>query len=197
MLGQTGDRMMAKAALDGVKKYGAKTFEAKMLTAVAKTPGFLTKVAGDLTYSVALANTLQGAKTASDIINLNTGNVAYQTDDNGKIIGTGFEGGMDWDDAIYTAETRQTIENFSEMMGEWGMGTLLGKMAKFAGRKAMPSVIKLMGRHNYAAMLEKGHSQIVKSRWFLHNTMPYKLRKYAADMIGGNNAKFKEFMKSG
>ena len=91
-----------------------------------------------------MATTIQGQKTASDIVNTKLGKVAY--DDN-----TGdytFEDGTSWINAIYQGLGNQTIENTSEMMGE-----------KFLG---LADATKLLGFRNLSNWLSKASAPEAK-----------------------------------
>jgi hypothetical protein len=87
--------------------------------------------------ALALSNTVQAAKTASDVLELHTGLVDYSIDQNGKITGTGFKKGLDWQEAVWEAETRAWIENFSEALGEYNIFTNMFKPLNRTVRKAI------------------------------------------------------------
>lgn len=102
---------------------------------IKQIPGLLTRLSGDATNALLLANTVQGAKTTSDILNLHNGLVDYKINEDGSITGTGLKQGLEWGEAIRQAETRAWIENFSEALGEYDMFTntfkpLTRKLAK-------------------------------------------------------------------
>jgi hypothetical protein len=72
-------------------------------------------------------------KTAADALKDASGNIVGGFDINGNPYIDGIQGDEDLFSAITKSETRNVIENFSEMMGEWGIGTALAKGSKLVG----------------------------------------------------------------
>ena len=123
LTGETGKAMQRQALRESIEQYGVRGVEAAMARNIKQIPGLLTRLSGDATNALLLANTVQGAKTTSDILNLHNGLVDYKIDENGSITGTGLKQGLEWGEAIRQAETRAWIENFSEALGEYDMFT--------------------------------------------------------------------------
>lgn len=135
LTGETGKAMQRQALREAIEQYGVRGVEAAMSRNIKQIPGLLTRLSGDATNALLLANTVQGAKTTSDILNLHNGLVDYKINEDGSITGTGLKQGLEWGEAIRQAETRAWIENFSEALGEYDIFTntfkpLTRKLAK-------------------------------------------------------------------
>lgn len=123
LTGETGKAMQRAALKEAVEQYGTRGVQATIARNVKEIPGLLTRLSGDAINALLLANTVQGAKTASDIMNLHTGLIDYSIGEGGVITGTGFKNALTWTEATRQAETRAWIENFSEALGEYNVFT--------------------------------------------------------------------------
>lgn len=127
MSGQLGKTMQKQALKEAIEQYGKAGVKAAIARNAKQIPGLTTRLLGDATNSLLLANTIQGAKTASDILNLHTGLIDYKIGEGGEVTGTGFKNALSWEEATRQAETRAWIENFSEALGEYDIFTNMFK----------------------------------------------------------------------
>ena len=181
VLGQTGENMMAKAAAEAAEKYGVYGAKAQAMKYLSQIPGFVNKATGDATYSFLLTNTLQAPNTIKQSLENRIGNIDYAVDEDGNIQGTGFKNGASWLDAIYKAEASGFVENYSEMMGEWGLGTFLGKAGLGSVYNTIAKATGKGGNLAFARFL-KSPADILKSNKIIGN-----LEKYLIDRPLGNH----------
>ena len=125
--GEVGKTMQKQALREAIEQYGVHGVKAALARNIKQAPGLFTRLSGDAVNSLLLANTIQGAKTVSDIMDLHTGLVDYKIGENGTVTGTGFKNALSWEEAIRQAETRAWIENFSEALGEYDIFTNMFK----------------------------------------------------------------------
>lgn len=93
----------------------------------------LATIAGDVTESAVLANTLQLPSTIGEIKTRYIGNAAKN--DDGEIE---FDGSHDWTEATAKGQGAKLIENYTEKLGEHfgGIGKFLGKTSTTVAKKA-------------------------------------------------------------
>ena len=127
LTGETGKAMQRQALREAIEQYGVRGVEAAMARNIKQIPGLLTRLSGDAANALLLANTVQGAKTVSDVLDLHNGLVDYKINEDGNITGTGLKQGLEWGEAVRQAETRAWIENFSEALGEYDIFTNMFK----------------------------------------------------------------------
>ena len=127
------ERALQQAALTHVAKYGA--------AAGTKLTQMATRLGADATYAGMLTTTLGGPRTILDALNDMNGTIKANQDIFGNVQPMGFEDRASETEALARSGVRNWIENFSEMMGEWGMGHLLYK-----GGKYIPGVGKMLGK---------------------------------------------------
>ena len=123
--GQLSPEILKQYALTTVAKYGN--------AAAYKLYQAAGRLGADAAYAVYLANTLGMPKTAADALKDASGNVVGGFDINGNPYVDDIQNDKDLFSAVIKSETRNIIENFSEMMGEWGIGTALAKSSKLVG----------------------------------------------------------------
>lgn len=179
ILSSGGKKMMSEAArkysYQMAQKYGTKysadAFKHILGRNLAKVPGFIRMVGGDAAYSVLLANTVQGLDTYSNIKRLQQGNAVADIDQNGDLYVSGYQDQMSEAEAIYTAEARAFTENFSEMMGEYGIGAALKFPFKYGAKTAIGSSSRL------ASLYAKGSGVIHGVQNVLNEIPGYALTK--------------------
>lgn len=119
---RAGYKALRKVAMDNVSKYGKK--------AVAFMMHAPLRVGVDAAYAGALTNTLGLPKTILDATKeAQGGHVKYHVNDFGQIEydyiadndGNKIAELPSFTEALWNSEKRNFIENYSEMMGEWGM----------------------------------------------------------------------------
>ena len=118
--GETAQSMLARYAM---KRLGNK--------AVAKAVGMAGRAAADLGASAVMSATSGSGRVASDTFDRMNGTVQYDTDENGQSIFAGHTDGEDFATALGKAFGSTTIENYSEMVGEY-FAPLLGFARKGA-----------------------------------------------------------------
>jgi len=134
---ELGTRAAEKLALEGLKKTLVKN---------------LGVVAGDVAAGWAMANTTGLFRTAGDIMQRNVGQVAI--DENGNL---GFEGGKSVGRSIYEAEVANTLEYYTEKLGEH---LKLGKrLTKFADKHGLTKLSKAVNYLSGNKWLERGGIQ--------------------------------------
>lgn len=123
----------------------------------------------DLLYRAPLmANTVQGMKTASDIIDRKLGDVVVRED------GTyDFSNDKTWGSAIWQGEANAIIENYSEMFGTHLEGVLslntLGKIADTFGAKRLSGILAKASNSELAGIagtMQKHLNQLGVSDYF-------------------------------
>lgn len=133
-LGTTATNKLMREAVkrygkDAVKKATKKYLAAKICT----------RLMGDAVGSMAMAGTTGQGHVTADMLNRLTGDVQFKVDDSGKIVYGGREGA---EDSVLKAYMKafgaQTIENHSEMVGEY-FAPFLGKAASLT-RKGMDKI---------------------------------------------------------
>lgn len=134
LTGELGKSIQKRAMREAIEQYGVHGVEAAIARNVKQVPGLLTRLSGDAVNALLLSNTVQGAKTASDILELHNGLIDYKIGEDGTVTGEGFKNALDWGEAIRQAEIRAWIENFSEALGEYDIFT---NMFKPLTRKAV------------------------------------------------------------
>lgn len=130
-LSATGSTLASKLARYAIKRYGLKV--AKGLGQKALRVG--ARAVGDAVGSLGMTLTTGSARTAGDAVERMTGDVNFGLDDNGRIVYSGHEQGDDLGTAIYKAVASRTIENYSEMFGNY-LGPLLGGAGRVLGKGA-------------------------------------------------------------
>ena len=113
-----GKQAMKSASEAYLKKYvrdfGKRSVKQKMMQHLVQTPGMLQYATGELLYSIALANSLQGMQTWADVYKGMLGNLDYSIDEDGNVDIKGFKGGNTFLESLGESITQHTIENFSE-----------------------------------------------------------------------------------
>ena len=112
--GRTAQSMLTRYALkrfgkEAVKKNAKKYMAAKVAT----------RVTGDIAGSAAMTATTGSVRTLADAESRMSGDVQFNTDDNGNSVFAGHTEGDTPGDAFRKAFVNTTIENYSEMMGEY------------------------------------------------------------------------------
>lgn len=155
-LGQTASNRIMRYA---VKKYGKEAVRRATKKYMAAKIG--TRVLGDVAGSAIMAGTSGQGRVHADALNRLTGDVKFKEDENGQIVYAGREGAEDSVVRAYMkAFGAQTIENHSEMLGEY-FAPLLGRAASVT-RKGMERIglgsvnrfIDDVGATNAARMLK-------------------------------------------
>lgn len=133
-LGTTATNKLMREA---VKRYGKDAVKKATKKYLAAKIG--TRLMGDAVGSMAMAGTTGQGHVTADMLNRLTGDVQFKEDDSGKIVYGGREGA---EDSVLKAYMKafgaQTIENHSEMVGEY-FAPFLGKAASLT-RKGMDKI---------------------------------------------------------
>ena len=133
-LGTTATNKLMREA---VKRYGKDAVKKATKKYLAAKIG--TRLMGDAVGSMAMAGTTGQGHVTADMLNRLTGDVQFKVDDSGKIVYGGREGA---EDSVLKAYLKafgaQTIENHSEMVGEY-FAPFLGKAASLT-RKGMNKI---------------------------------------------------------
>lgn len=133
-LGTTATNKLMREA---VKRYGKEAVKKATKKYLAAKIG--TRLMGDAVGSMAMAGTTGQGHVTADMLNRLTGDVQFKVDDSGKILYGGREGA---EDSVLKAYLKafgaQTIENHSEMVGEY-FAPFLGKAASLT-RKGMNKI---------------------------------------------------------
>jgi N12 class adenine-specific DNA methylase len=133
-LGTTATNKLMREA---VKRYGKDAVKKATKKYLAAKIG--TRLMGDAVGSMAMAGTTGQGHVTADMLNRLTGDVQFKVDDSGKIVYGGREGA---EDSVLKAYLKafgaQTIENHSEMVGEY-FAPFLGKAASLT-RKGMDKI---------------------------------------------------------
>ena len=125
--GALAKKALEHSAMNVVAKYG--NAAANWVTNAAA------RLTADATYAGMLTTTLGGPKTMLDALNDMNGQIKSNADLFGNITPMGFEDRTEEWEAYQRSGVRNWIENFSEMMGEWGIGR-----ASYTLGKALPGV---------------------------------------------------------
>jgi N12 class adenine-specific DNA methylase len=110
------------AAQNVMARYAIKRFGKKVVKDNAKkylATKVATRVAGDIAGSSIMAATTGSVGVTADAINRMNGDVQYDTNDEGLSVFAGHTEGDDFGEAFGKAFASRTIENYSEMMGEY------------------------------------------------------------------------------
>ena len=133
-LGTTATNKLMREA---VKRYGKDAVKKATKKYLAAKIG--TRLMGDAVGSMAMAGTTGQGHVTADMLNRLTGDVQFKVDDSGKIVYGGREGA---ENSVLKAYMKafgaQTIENHSEMVGEY-FAPFLGKAASLT-RKGMNKI---------------------------------------------------------
>lgn len=133
-LGTTATNKLMREA---IKRYGKDAVKKATKKYLAAKIG--TRLMGDAVGSMAMAGTTGQGHVTADMLNRLTGDVQFKVDDSGKIVYGGREGA---EDSVLKAYMKafgaQTIENHSEMVGEY-FAPFLGKAASLT-RKGMDKI---------------------------------------------------------
>lgn len=133
-LGTTATNKLMREA---VKRYGKDAVKKATKKYLAAKIG--TRLMGDAVGSMAMAGTTGQGHVTADMLNRLTGDVQFKVDDSGKIV---YGGREDAEDSVLKAYMKafgaQTIENHSEMVGEY-FAPFLGKAASLT-RKGMDKI---------------------------------------------------------
>ena len=133
-LGTTATNKLMREA---IKRYGKEAVKKATKKYLAAKIG--TRLMGDAVGSMAMAGTTGQGHVTADMLNRLTGDVQFNVDDSGKIVYGGREGA---EDSVLKAYLKafgaQTIENHSEMVGEY-FAPFLGKAASLT-RKGMNKI---------------------------------------------------------
>lgn len=134
---------------------------AKRAGAELLAKGALSKASGDAMASMLLSNTIQVGRLSADIQKDMIGRVDYSVNNDGTIVTTGFKEGKSAANAIFTNEARSFTENYSEMMGEYGLHKIVTKPVS----KTLGLVSGRLGLNSLA----KGVTKQVNN-WLTHST---------------------------
>ena len=134
------NKALEHSAMNVVAKYGGAS--AKWLTNAA------TRLTADATYAAMLTGSLGAPRTMLDAINDMNGHIQSKQDLFGNITPMSFEDRTAEWDAYRKSGIRNWIENFSEMMGEWGIGR-----AAYTFGKVLPGVGNLLKK------IEQGYTR--------------------------------------
>ena len=164
-LSATGSSMASKLARYAIKRYGLKV--AKGVGQKALRMG--ARVAGDVAGAVGMTLTTGAARTAGDAIDRMTGDVNFGLDDNGRVVYAGHEQGDDLGTALYKATASQSIENYSEMFGNY-FGPLLGGAGRVLGKGAskvpyLRRATELLSKVNGSQLSHMVDDLMTKTQW--------------------------------
>ena len=117
---------MGQSVMKAAARYAAKKFGTKGVQNLVK---YGARVGGDVAGATLMATTSGAGRTAQDATQRRMGNARYATDENGAVRYNGTEGGESAGTAFGKALKANTIENFSEMMGNYfpAIGKWIGK----------------------------------------------------------------------
>nr|WP_314759724.1 LPD38 domain-containing protein [uncultured Porphyromonas sp.] len=164
-LSATGSSMASKLARYAIKRYGLKV--AKGVGQKALRVG--ARVAGDVAGAVGMTLTTGVARTVGDAIDRMTGDVNFGLDDNGRVVYAGHEQGDDLGTALYKATASQSIENYSEMFGNY-FGPLLGGAGRVLGKGAskvpyLRRATELLSKVNGSQLSHMVDDLMTKTQW--------------------------------
>ena len=131
--GNAAENMLARYA---IKRFGKKVVKdnAKKYVAAKVT----SRVVGDVAGSAAMAATTGSIGVAADAMNRMGGQVQTDTDEEGQTLFAGHDEGDDFGTAFGKAFAARTIENYSEMVGEY-FAPVLGVGGQYV-RKGMGKI---------------------------------------------------------
>lgn len=133
-LGTTATNKLAREA---VRRFGKEAVKKATKKYLATKIG--TRLVGDAVGSAVMAGTTGQGHVTADMLNRMTGDIKFKQDENGQIVYDGREGAEDSALKAYLkAFGAQTIENHSEMVGEY-FAPFLGKAASLS-RKGMEKI---------------------------------------------------------
>lgn len=152
--GKTATAKLTRYALTRYGKNAVRNSVGKYVAAKVAT-----RVAGDILGSMTMAATTGAGRTTADAINRMNGNILYDTDENGQTVFDGHIDGDNFGTAFSKAFAATTIENYSEMFGNYfspvldvaGKGVRkgfnaigLGRVNQFIDNVAMSDVGRLV-----------------------------------------------------
>lgn len=175
--GHTASSMMTRYAL---KRFGKQAVKNNVKKYVAAKVG--ARVAGDVTGAATMAATTGVIRTAADATERMNGQVMYGTDAQGKSVFAGHTEGDDAATAIGKAFANTTIENYSEMVGEYFapvLGTVGKVVRKGMGKIGLESVGKFVD--------DVAASDVAKmvSDFEKHSKWNGMIGEYAEEVAGG------------
>ena len=130
-LSSTGSSATNKLARYAIKRYGLKVAKGAGQKAL-RVGG---RVLGDVAGAAGMTMTTGAVRTAADVVDRTTGDVHFGLNDNDRIVYDGHEKGEDLGTAIYKGVASRTIENYSEMFGNY-LGPLLGGAGRIVSKGA-------------------------------------------------------------
>ena len=130
-LSSTGSSATNKLARYAIKRYGLKVAKGAGQK-VLRVGG---RVLGDVAGAAGMTLTTGAVRTAADVVDRTTGDVHFGLNDNDRIVYDGHEKGEDLGTAIYKGVASRTIENYSEMFGNY-LGPLLGGAGRIVSKGA-------------------------------------------------------------
>lgn len=175
--GHTASSMMTRYAL---KRFGKQAVKNNVKKYVAAKVG--ARVAGDVTGAATMAATTGVIRTAADATERMNGQVMYGTDAQGQSVFAGHTEGDDAATAIGKAFANTTIENYSEMVGEYFapvLGTVGKVVRKGMGKIGLESVGKFVD--------DVAASDVAKmvSDFEKHSKWNGMIGEYAEEVAGG------------
>lgn len=183
--------IVKKLATELVEKYSKRAVAGKLLRGA-------TRLGADAAYAAELTSTLGSARTIGDAVKDVTGTVDATEDYNGHIILNGMANQENPLDAFSKSFKRNFIENFSELMGEWG----IGKGLVTAGKKlpGLGNMLSKMENHLAAdapklSLLEAANAYIRHGVGNMNGVLARNgLRKYIPNL---KNIFNKQLLKQG
>ena len=174
--GHSAQAMMTRYAL---KRFGKQSVKNNVKKYVAKVGA---RVAGDVAGAATMAATTGVVRTAADAIERMNGQVMYGTDAQGQSVFAGHTEGDDAATAIGKAFANTTIENYSEMVGEYFapvLGTVGKAVRKGMGKLGLESVGKFVD--------DVAASDVAKmvSDFEKHSKWNGMIGEYAEEVAGG------------
>ena len=175
--GHAASSIMTRYAL---KRFGKQAVKNNVKKYVAAKVG--ARVAGDVAGAATMAATTGSVRTAADATERMSGQVMYGTDAQGKSVFAGHTEGDDAATAIGKAFANTTIENYSEMVGEY-FAPVLGTVGK-AVRKGMGKI----GLESVGKFIDDvAASDVAKivSDFEKHSKWNGMIGEYAEEVAGG------------
>ena len=175
--GHTASSMMTRYAL---KRFGKQAVKNNVKKYVAAKVG--ARVAGDVAGAATMAATTGVIRTAADATERMNGQVMYGTNAQGQSVFAGHTEGDDAATAIGKAFANTTIENYSEMVGEYFapvLGTVGKAVRKGMGKIGLESVGKFVD--------DVAASDVAKmvSDFEKHSKWNGMIGEYAEEVAGG------------
>lgn len=186
---------VAKMTENLAAKHGVKNYTRFLLNAANKSGNIIGGGVGQAAYSVLLANTLGAPRTYGDALKDATGYIQADINRYGQVESIDNETiqktRSTLSDAIKLSQKRQFVENFSEMMGEWGMEKMFAKGIYKAVKKT-PKLGQLLDK------IEKPISEWNDKRFFknMQNVLDNNKKLFLHNMVKFR-PEFKQFLKSG